>query len=213
MGAPKPWGGLLASPRAVRFPGDFPAHPMKVSAPQEVSCPPGPVVPPSTPIPAGRGHSGGRVCGRGQAGPVTQGRGGAGRQRRRRRRRLPATSALGECGRGRAAPCCPRGMLAPRGRPVGPGRRCSAPPWCGWTRGLCRFLPPPGDAQLAPEGMHCSPRGGFAPIAPQMGLEWGCSALLCPAGMLCPPRGCVSPGCFVSQLVTPWRGCLSQGMC
>lgn len=149
------------------------------------------------------------------------GRGGQREAAARRRRRLPATSAVGECGRGWAAPRCPRGMLRPprsRAEDAVPPR----PPG-GVGRGM---LHPPSAPLVGQDSggstLFASPRGWSTP---PVGLgRWG-FATRCPPGgagrgMLCPAvprgRGCLSPGLlclpprYPVEAVSESRGVLSS---
>lgn len=96
----------------------------------------------------------------------------------------------------------PEMMLAPL--PVG----LLSPPTGAGLGGLCPFC--------LPLGMLCSPppRPGDAPHCSPGGAAVGMLSPAVPRRMLCLPRkGLTRSGeGFVSHPVTPWRGCLSQGV-
>lgn len=96
----------------------------------------------------------------------------------------------------------PEMMLTP------PHRGDAQPPQGGWARGALPFLPPPGDALLSsPPPRECSP------MLPGRGRSGDAQPCRAPKDALPPPEGAHSlRGGFISHPVTPWRGCLSQGV-
>lgn len=102
----------------------------------------------------------------------------------------------------------PGDALLPPEMMLAPLRGDAQPPPGGWTRGDLPFLTPPGDALLS-----SLPPRGWSPWLPGRGRSGDARPCRAPKDALPPPEGAHSlRGGFISHPVTPWRGCLSQGV-